>query len=224
MAELSVYAAWSQVMAQVQAIGKGERYEGTGGQFMFRGIDRVMNAVGPALREHNVIIIPEVQHMESERYTTKSGAHMKAVTVTMKFTVVGPDGNSFSGVSFGEAADSGDKATSKAQSVAYRTFLLQSLTIPTHDPEPDLEVHQRSAPPPQDHGNGNGNGRPKPSQADIARKDLLALLTDKGYEPTEATALFAQWGHGELRETTDYKAVRRLIEHYREMSGETSSV
>lgn len=129
-------------MGQVQGIRKGDRNAQQG--FNFRGIDAVMNHVGPALREHGVVIIPEAVDMESERYDTAKGGKMKNVTVLMKYTVHGPEGDSFSGSAYGEAADAGDKAVSKAQSVAYRTFLLQSLTVPTDEPDPDSFVHERA--------------------------------------------------------------------------------
>ncbi|MGX9296068.1 ERF family protein [Tsukamurella paurometabola] len=141
----TVYEAFAAVMGAVQGIRKGERAESGPARFNFRGIDAVMNHVGPALREHGVVIVPTAEHIEVERYPTKSGGQMKNATVRMRYTVFGPAGDSFAGVAFGEAADAGDKAVSKAQSVAYRTFLLQALTVPTDEPDPDLSVHERAA-------------------------------------------------------------------------------
>ena len=43
-----------------------------------------------------------------------------------------------------EAMDSGDKATAKAHSVALRTALLQTLMLPTNEPDPDHDVYQRA--------------------------------------------------------------------------------
>ncbi|MBF6416910.1 ERF family protein [Nocardia cyriacigeorgica] len=139
----TVFEAWSAVMGAVQAVEKSERNRDQG--FNFRGIDTVVNAVGPVLRDHQVIIIPTVEDITTERYTTSKGAAMKSATVRMRYTVYGPAGDSFSGVTYGEAADSGDKAVSKAQSVAYRVFLLQGLTIPTNDPDPDTHSHERAS-------------------------------------------------------------------------------
>lgn len=143
----TVHEAFSAVMADVQSIGKNERNEQQ--RFVFRGIDTVMGAVGPKLREHGVVIVPEAQHVDAEMYETSKGTRMMRSVVLMKFTVYGPGGDSFAGVSYGEASDSGDKGVTKAQSVAYRTFLLQSLTVPTNDPEPDYEVHERGQQPQQ---------------------------------------------------------------------------
>lgn len=141
---MSVYEAFAAVMADVKAIEKGQRNQQQG--YTFRGIDNVMQVVGPALRQHGVFIIPTAQQISSETYQTKTGTTMQNVTVTMRYTVYGPDGDSFEGVSYGQSADAGDKAVTKAQSVAYRTFLLQALTVPTGEPDPDGFSHERAAP------------------------------------------------------------------------------
>lgn len=142
----TVVEAWSAVMGAVQGIGKGDRNKQQG--FSFRGIDRVMNAVGPALREHGVIVTPYPEDITTDTYQTDRGTTMHSAVVKMRYTVHGPAGDSFEGGAYGEAADAGDKAVSKAQSVAYRVFLLQGLTIPTDEPDPDTESHQRAATPP----------------------------------------------------------------------------
>jgi ERF superfamily protein len=138
----TVYRAWSAVMQSVRAIEKNDR-NSQGPGFMFRGIDATMQAVGPALREHGVIVVPTGQDIRTESYATSKGTQMKNVTVTVEYTVYGPGGDSFTGISYGEAADAGDKAVTKAQSVALRTFLLQSLMVPTGDPDPDASTHER---------------------------------------------------------------------------------
>lgn len=143
----SVFEAWSKVMEEVQSISKDSRNSQQ--NFNFRGIDAVMNAVGPALRKYGVTVVPTAISEESERYTTvprgnNAGTPMINRVVNVAYAVIGPRGDSFHGGAFGEAADSGDKSMSKAMSVAYRTFLLQALTIPTDDPDPDSESHDRA--------------------------------------------------------------------------------
>lgn len=195
----SVFEAFSAVMEDVQAIRKEERNAAQ--NFNFRGIDATMNTVGPALRKHGVVIIPEAISIDSERYQTNKGAVMRNATVHMRYTVFGPGGDSFTGSAYGEAADSGDKAVSKAQSVAYRTFLLQGLTVPTEERDPDADAHERA---PQ-------------SPADAARTRLLETLKFKGVAPVEAVEKFAADGHGELGRSTDVKAIDALIDHYRQV-------
>ncbi|MDG3012175.1 hypothetical protein G4X40_18705 [Rhodococcus sp. D2-41] len=187
-------------MAEVLGISKSER--NTQQNFNFRGIDATMNTVGPALREHGVVIIPEALSIESERYPTKAGGQMRNATVHMRYTVFGPAGDSFAGSTYGEAADAGDKAVSKAQSVAYRTFLLQGLTVPTQEPDPDADTHERAA----------------KSPADEAREALLATLKFKGIDPAEAVETFRNDGNGELRDSTDVDAIRKMTEFYRGQS------
>lgn len=140
-----VHEAWLDVMSAVQSIGKGDRNEQQG--FSFRGIDATLNAVGPALRDARVFVRPSriVERVE-ERYATRSGTQMRNVTLTIEWAITGPAGDSFTAQTVGEAADSGDKAVSKAHSVAYRTLLLQALTVPTGDRDPDADAHERVAP------------------------------------------------------------------------------
>lgn len=186
----TVFEAFTNVMGAVQGIRKGERNQQQG--FNFRGIDAVLNAVGPALREHGVTIIPTAESIETERYATAKGGQMQGVIVHMRYTVYGPEGDSFEGSAYGQAADAGDKAVSKAESVAYRTFLLQALTVPTDEPDPDLSVHERVA--------------PRPSQ-DVVNTHLAALSA-----AGDIKALQAAWeaagkagvaGHPEVIATKD---------------------
>lgn len=196
----TVVEAFSRVMEEVREIGKKDRNRDQ--NFMFRGIDTVINTVGPLLRKHGVVIIPIAESIETERYVTSKGTAMKNATVRMRYTVHGPAGDSFEGVTYGEAADSGDKAVSKAQSVAYRVFLLQSLTIPTNEPDPDSSSHERSALHP----------------AEAARQELLAVLKRKGIQPEDAMQRFAVDNDGmHIRGCDDPSPIRALIAHYSEL-------
>lgn len=140
----SVFEAMSNVMAEVQAIGKSDRNDQQ--KFNFRGIDSVINAVGPAFRRHRIVVVPSVQDVQHENITTRSGAPMRNTTVIVQFRFYGPRGDSIDAVTIGEAADSGDKSVPKAQSVAFRVALLQALCIPTNEPDPDSQTVERAAP------------------------------------------------------------------------------
>ena len=142
-APASVVAALTQVMREVQGVAKKDRNQAQG--FNFRGIDAVMNAVGPALRTHGVVVVPQVRQYD---YSTvevgKNRTSMGHVRLTVAYVFYGPDGDSITAVSVGEAMDSGDKATAKAMSVAFRTALLQALCLPTDEQDPDHDVYERS--------------------------------------------------------------------------------
>jgi hypothetical protein len=162
---VTVIEALAAVMADVQAVGKDSQNTSQG--FPFRGIDAVMNAVGPALRTHGVVIIPTVEHTHYRDIEVGSKrTPMREVTVRVRYRVYGPAGDELSGVVSAESMDSGDKATAKAFSVAYRTFLLQTLTIPTDEPDPDATTYERA--PVEE---------PKASEGDhIAIRNLQASL------------------------------------------------
>lgn len=137
-----VHVAWARVMCDVQSIAKDEnatirtqgRDGGQGGSYSFRyrGIDKVLNAVGPALRRHGVLVIPT----KSEA-TYGSAGKMRECTVTVTYRVFGPDGSYFDAQACGEGLDAGERATAKALTTAYRNWLVTALTIPTQDPKMD---------------------------------------------------------------------------------------
>ena len=139
----SIHARLNAVMKEVTAVGKNEKNQQQ--NFKFRGIDAVVNAVGPALRQHGVIVTPTV--LDYQYGTVEVGQKrtpMAHVRVTVRYDFFGMDGDSISATSIGEAMDSGDKATAKAMSVAFRIALLQSLTLPTDEPDPDHDTYERS--------------------------------------------------------------------------------
>ena len=140
---LTVCQALSAVMNDVRAVGK-DRFN-KHQQFNFRGIDGVMNAVGPALREHGVIAVPMVEEANYSTAQTTRGATMSTVNVRMRVRWYGPAGDYFDSVTYGEAFDSGDKATAKAHSVAFRTAILETLCLPTEESDPDEHSYQRAS-------------------------------------------------------------------------------
>jgi flagellum-specific peptidoglycan hydrolase FlgJ len=64
--------------------------------------------------------------------------------VMVQYTFHATDGTSVTATVSAESMDSGDKATAKAMSVAYRTALLQTLCLPTDDQDPDADTFVRS--------------------------------------------------------------------------------
>jgi hypothetical protein len=145
-----VHVAWARVMADVQAVGKTGHNKAQ--DYNFRGVDAVVNAVGPALRTHGVVVMPSLRSIEHRDVEVgKNRTLMTSVRVEVVYVIFGPCGDYLDhpDVDFGkvaaEAMDSGDKATSKAMSVAYRTWLIQALALPTHQPDPDEQTYERSA-------------------------------------------------------------------------------
>ena len=140
---LPIAQAMSAIMKDVGAIAKKDKNTSQG--FNFRGIDSVVNAVSPALQKYGVIVVPSVE--DYEYATVEIGRNRTAmghVKVKVTYTFIGANGDSIKATVVGEAMDSGDKATAKAMSVAFRTALLQTLSLPTDEPDPDSQSYERS--------------------------------------------------------------------------------
>jgi hypothetical protein len=131
MTQPTIFAALAAVMNDVTSVSKGDN---SGQGYSFRGIDAVLNAVGPALRKHKVIVTPMVEDMVSN--VVEMGQRrtaMNHVQLTVRYVWHGPNGDCIEARVVAEAADTSDKATSKAMSIAFRTCLLQVLALPVAD-------------------------------------------------------------------------------------------
>ena len=141
---MTVIEAIAAVMADVRSVAKKDRNQAQ--NFSFRGIDAVVNAVGPALRTHGVLVVPHQVAIHREPVTVgKNGTRMQAVHVDVVYRWYGPEADWLDTHVVAESMDAGDKATSKAMSVALRTCLLQTLALPTDEPDPDHDVYERTA-------------------------------------------------------------------------------
>ena len=140
---MSIHEAMTAVMAQVGAVKKTGHNQQS--NYNCRGIDAVTSAVSPGLVAHKVIVVPRVLDYQYGTVTVgRNRTEMSHVRLTVEFTWYGPEGDHIVTVTAGEAFDSGDKATAKAHSVAFRTALLQTLCLPTDEPDPDSTTYERS--------------------------------------------------------------------------------
>lgn len=130
-------------MDDVRVVAKGDRNDHFG--FNFRGIDAVVNAVGPVLRRHQVVVVPMVESIDYRQFVNPKKQTCGLALVTVRYRFHGPAGDHLDAVVVGESIDTSDKAVPKAMSVAFRTALLQSLALPTTEPDPDSESPERAA-------------------------------------------------------------------------------
>jgi hypothetical protein len=140
----TIVEALAAVMAEVKAVGKDDRNNQQG--YNFRGVDAVVNACGPVLRKHCVIVVPMLESSTWRDVKTSTGKDSREVTVQVRYRFHGPDGSYLDAIVPGESMDFGDKGAPKAMSVAYRIALLQALCIPTDEPEADSYGYERAAP------------------------------------------------------------------------------
>jgi hypothetical protein len=140
-----IYTQLAAVMADCDHVAKRDR--NTHQNFMFRGIDAVVNAVGPILRKHQVVVAPNVERCDYDTVQTSTGKPATACRVLVTYSFYATDGSSVDCRVAAEAWDSGDKAAPKAMSVAFRTALLQALALPTDEADPNSPPRLSPRPP-----------------------------------------------------------------------------
>ena len=142
---MEVYKAINAVQAELAKSGiSKDRRNTQGAGYNFRGIDDVYNALSPLLAKHGLCVLPRILTRQCEERQTKQGGVLFYVTVEAEFDfVASEDGSSHVVRTFGEAMDSGDKATNKAMSAAYKYAAFQAFAIPTEgDNDADAQTHQ----------------------------------------------------------------------------------
>lgn len=134
-----IYPAMIHAMRLVKAVGK----EGWNDQqkYKFRGIDGVLDAVGPALRAAGIFVTSEIIEITYRDTRTTQDKPTREVTTRIRYTFHAADGSSITTEVAGESLDQSDKGTAKAFSVALRIALLQTLALPTQDATTDDTAH-----------------------------------------------------------------------------------
>ena len=142
---MKVYKAINKVQSALAKEGiSKDRTNTQGASYKFRGIDDVFNALSPLLAEHQLCILPRVISRQCVERLSKQGGNLFYVTVEAEFDFISTeDGSKHIVKTFGEAMDSGDKATNKAMSAAYKYAALQAFAIPTEgDNDADAHTHE----------------------------------------------------------------------------------
>ncbi len=149
---MKVYQAINAVQANLAKVGITKNRTNTQGSgYKFRGIDDIFNAISPLLAEHKLCVLPRVISRECVERVSKNGGALFYITVEAEFDFISAeDGSRHTVKTFGEAMDSGDKATNKAMSAAYKYAALQAFAIPTEgdngDNDTENQTHEVSAP------------------------------------------------------------------------------
>ncbi|MGV4306596.1 ERF family protein [Citrobacter portucalensis] len=144
MEQKKVYAAISAVARDMAEVGISKDRENRQQGFSFRGIDQVYNALAPMLAKHGLVILPRITERTVTERVTQKGGVLFYVVVKAEFDFVATDdGSMHTIVTYGEAMDSGDKATNKAMSIAYKYAAFQTFCIPTEQTaiDADAEIH-----------------------------------------------------------------------------------
>lgn len=142
---MKVYQAINAVQTELASIGISKSSRNSqGAGYNFRGIDAVYNVLSSIMAKNGLCIIPRMLSRSCEERTSKSGGALFYVTVEAEFDLVSAeDGTKHTARTFGEAMDSGDKATNKAMSAAYKYMAFQTFAIPTEgDNDADGHSHE----------------------------------------------------------------------------------
>lgn len=176
---MNIFGAINAVMKDCGFIGKNSFNPQQ--KYKFRGIDAVMNALNPAFQKNKVFVVPEVLEQTREERTTQKGGLLIYSVVKVKYTFYADDGSFVTACVFGEGMDSGDKATNKAMSAAFKYACFQVFCIPTEE----MKDSEDDSPEPEP--------RKEPDTGLIGAvkaSALLVELTNDGVDPKKVMALY----------------------------------
>ena len=157
----NIFETINAVMEEIGAVGKNSRNEKQ--KYMYRGVDDVMNALNPAFTKHKLFMVPEVVSQKREERQTANEKNLIYSVLSVKYTFYAEDGSSIYTIVPGEGMDSGDKASNKAMSAAFKYACFQTFCIPTEEmQDPDAET-----PPPS-----------KPAKPKLEAKYVNTLFTE----------------------------------------------
>ncbi len=176
-----IYSAISNAMAEIAPIAKGQKNQSQ--NFMYRGIDVVMNVLQPVLIRNKLFVVPEVLEHQREERQTKSGGNLIYSILRIKYTFYADDGSSIVAIVEGEGMDSADKSSNKAMSVAFKYACFQVFCIPTEEfKDPDGDSHEDNKKKANTSAPATIQPPTKtPELTDLQLKRLFALSKAKGY-------------------------------------------
>ena len=141
----SVFQAINAVQMELAKIGITKDRRNAAQGYNFRGIDDVYNTISPLMAKYGLCVLPRMLSRECQERQTAKGGAMFYVVVAAEFDFVSADDASCHTVrTYGEAMDSGDKATNKAMSAAYKYAAFQTFAIPTEG-DNDADAHSPEA-------------------------------------------------------------------------------
>lgn len=126
-----IYPAICAITKEIGAIGKDKK--NVQQNFMFRGIDQVMNTLHPLLAEFGVFVLPEVIETQREERQTRSGGNLIYTVHKVRYHFTAIDGSEVCATVVGEGMDSADKSSNKAMAVAFKYACFQVFCIPTEE-------------------------------------------------------------------------------------------
>lgn len=169
---------YSAIASIQQAAGPLAAQKSGGVPFAFRGVDATVAHIAPHLREHNVIVVPEVL----DSFVSAREVGNKILTQTelrTKFTFYHTeDGSSVSATTNGLAQDYADRSAAQAQSVAFRVALLQTFFLPTNEKEPEERGEEVLRTTAEEKGKATAPAAPKAPTSAALKSRIAKLVAD----------------------------------------------
>lgn len=176
----AIHEALAAVLDSLGPIAKDGTAPGNMGGYKFRRVEDITAALKPLFAKHGVLCLPSVMSRIESQRTTGKGGILYCVDLEICFRFVGPQGDELATNVWGQGTDSGDKATQKAVTSAFKTML--SVVFCISDSESDAEAHDvpetvqppRRVPAPKD--------QVEACKQLILDRDLTDWIKAQGYE------------------------------------------
>lgn len=172
-----VYKAICAVMHDIGQTGISKDRKNQQQGYSFRGIDDVYNELNGLLSKHRLVMLPSVVSRDQVERQSAKGGSLFYTSVMIDFRLVSAlDGSSDVIRTVGEAMDSADKSSNKAQSAAYKYAAMMLFCIPTEgDNDADAYTHAVEAQPAKPASKGaDGRKAYEALVADLRRCDVPA--------------------------------------------------
>ena len=131
-----VYAAVNAVTRAFARKGIAKDRMNLAEDYSYRAVDDVVIRLAPLLAKHRLCMLPRVLERTTVERQGMAGELLVSISVRVAYDLVcAHDGSSHTIESYGEALDSGDKATAKAMQSAYKYEVLQAFAIPVSGSE-----------------------------------------------------------------------------------------
>jgi hypothetical protein len=143
----NIHEALSRAKLEIGVIGKDDENEQQ--HYAFRGIDSIVNKVGPVFAELGIVVAPVHRLISSDDVLSRNNAKGYRVVVETEWTFsINPkDEESYlTAQTLGESIDYSDKAINQAQTQSFKNALAQVLTIPTGESDPDSTTPEQVVP------------------------------------------------------------------------------
>lgn len=136
-----VYQAIVNVIEALSKEGIAKSRKNSQQGYAFRGIDDIYSSLSSLLAKNNLCMLPRVMENSQSERASKSGGVLIYSIVKVEFDLVSSeDGSKHTIATIGEAMDSGDKGSNKAQSTAYKYAAIMAFCIPIEG-DNDTENH-----------------------------------------------------------------------------------